>query len=659
VCGIAGSLSRDGSPVTHAAVRAITDALQHRGPDEGAVRLLGRDAGAGRAIIGLGHRRLKVIDLTSAAAQPMRDPDDRGYLVYNGELYNAEEMRRDLQARGVRFRSRSDTEVVLMALLAYEPREALRRMNGMFAFGFWHQERQRLLLARDRFGEKPLYYAVTQHHLVFASEIEALVHHGGVPLDLDPQAVELYLTLGYIPAPWTIYRSVRKLPQACWIEADRGGVEGPRRYYDLEARFAQEPPRRLEEAVRDLLAAAVRRRLESDVPLGAFLSGGVDSSAVVRSMRDAMPWPPRTYSIGIKGARGYDEAPMARRLARELGTDHREIDLDERQLRDEIPTALQAFGEPFADSSAVACSLIARVARRDLTVALSGDGGDEVFGGYRLYRALASAHLIRRLGQPALFALRALIEPFPARYGAGAAGLAHRARKLLDGLSADLAATHAAWMSILSAGERRRLRPDIPDEGLAPAIVEARYRRFGGGIDRTLAVEIDLSLPDDMLAKVDRTSMRHSLEVRSPFLDPALVELSLSLPAAAHFSALSSKRLLRRALRGILPDRVLDAPKRGFEVPVGDWIAEPLADLYREVVTPAALSDVSGLDARVAASWHQSHARRRSDRGRALWALFVLCYWQQIIRPRAAAAAARLDAGPEVIRSWSAAARLS
>ena len=294
MCGIAGSLSLDGSPVTHAAVKAVTDALQHRGPDEGAVRLRGRHAGSGRAVIALGHRRLKVIDLTSAAAQPMRDPHDRGYLVYNGELYNSEELRRDLQARGVLFRSRSDTEVVLMALLTFEPREALRRMNGMFAFGFWNQERQTLTLARDRFGEKPLYYAVTPCHLVFASEVDALVRHGGVPLEVDPQAVELFLTLGYIPAPWSIYRSVRKLPHASWIEAGGAGIEGPRRYYDLEAAFAREPPSHPADAARELLAAAVGRRLESDVPLGAFLSGGIDSSAVVTYMRRAMSRSPRT-----------------------------------------------------------------------------------------------------------------------------------------------------------------------------------------------------------------------------------------------------------------------------------------------------------------------------------------------------------------------------
>ena len=645
MCGIAGSLSLDGTPVQHDAVKAVTDALVHRGPDEGAVLLLGEGAPLGRAVAALGHRRLKVIDLTSAAAQPMRDPQDRGALVYNGELYNTADLRRDLEARGARFQSRSDTEVVLMAFLLLGPEKALRRMNGMFALAFWDRGRQRLTLARDRFGEKPLYYAMTRHHLVFASEIDALVRHGGVPLQIDPQAVELFLTLGYIPAPWSIYRSVRKLPHASLLEAGPEGMSQVRRYYRLEDGLQREPPARPVEAVREKLETAVRRRLESDVPLGGFLSGGIDSSAVVTFMRRALSSPPRTYSVGIADLSWFDESPQARRLARELGTEHHEIRVDARRLRDEIPTALAAFGEPFADSSAIACSVIAREARRGLTVALSGDGGDEVFGGYRLYRALAANRILSRAGRRTRAALRSLLDSLPARYGGGLAGLVHRGRKLLDGLSADLAATHAAWMSILPTEARTALRRGSPDEGLARAIVEERYRRFGSGLDRVMAVEIDLPLPDDMLAKVDRTSMRHSLEVRAPFLDPELVELSLTLPAAEHFSIRSGKRLLRRALRGTVPDRILNGPKRGFEVPVGHWLVGPLAGLYREIVTPKALEEVAGLDGRVATSWYEAHRHRRSELGRRLWALFVLCHWHQMTRAGASDARRQVAGG--------------
>ncbi|HEV8701907.1 MAG TPA: asparagine synthase (glutamine-hydrolyzing) [Candidatus Polarisedimenticolia bacterium] len=643
MCGVAGAFSLDGSPVRHLAVKAMTQALLHRGPDEGAVVLLGpergavtggpdaherRPAGSVAAIVGLGHRRLRVIDLSGAAAQPMRAAGGTGWLVYNGELYNTSELRRDLMARGVRFRSRSDTEVVLEALSAWGP-EALSRFNGMFALAYWRPGERRLILARDRFGEKPLYYARAGGLLIFASEIGALVRHGGLALTVDPEAIELYLTFGFIPAPWTIYREIRKLPHASYLEARPHAEPRLARYYRLEERLRLPAPPKVDEAVRDTLRAAVACRLEADVPLGAFLSGGLDSSAVVALMAQLRKAPPRTYSMAVPGLEYFDESPRARRTASLLGTVHREVPVDAARLQAEIPFVLDRLDEPFADSSALASSIIAREARGDLTVALSGDGGDEVFGGYRLYRALSAHRLLHALPAQAVSALAALLAPFPARHGGGAAGAARRARRLLSGLSSDLAAAHALWMSATDAPARRALRPGTVDHDLGRALVEERYRRFGGGLDATLAVEIDLPLVDDMLAKVDRTSMRHALEVRAPFLDPALVELALSLPSREHFSPFSGKRLLRRALRGIVPGHVRRAPKRGFEVPVGHWLAGPLAGLYREVVTPQALDILAGADHRVAAGWLEDHRLRLHDRGAVLWALFALCYWHR------------------------------
>jgi asparagine synthase (glutamine-hydrolysing) len=655
MCGIAGALSLDGQPIGHDAVRAMTDALAHRGPDEGAVRLLGAGAGIGRAAAAIGHRRLKVIDLSSAAAQPMRDAQDTGCLVYNGELYNTAALRKALLDAGRTFRSRSDTEVVLQAFLHWGVEEALGRFHGMFALAFWDNRERRLTLARDRFGEKPLYYAESQGRLLFASEIDALLAHGGVDASIDPEAVELYLTFGWIPAPWTIYRAVRKLPHAACLSAGAGGWLRLRRYYRLEDRLnaaASNPTDAsagpAAESVRVALEAAVKARLESDVPLGAYLSGGIDSSAVVTMMARLLPEAPRTYSIALPGCGWFDEGPQARRLARERSTHHTEVVLDAARLRDEIPTALSAFGEPFADSSAIPCSAIARVARSGLTVVLSGDGGDELFGGYRVYRALAAARHLSRLPAPARSALAALLRPLPARHGGGVGGAVHRARKLLSGIGSDLAAMHAAWMSMLGPAARSALRPGVADRDLGRALVEERHRRFGRGLDGILAVEVDLPLPDDMLAKVDRTSMRHSLEVRTPFLDPGLVELALSLPASAHFSPFAGKRLLRRALRGLVPDRILDAPKRGFEVPVGDWIAGPLAGHFREVVTPASLEAAGGLAAAPVETWLRAHAARRTDHSRILWALFVLCHWHQAIRP-SQQAPRRIDTIPRLV----------
>jgi asparagine synthase (glutamine-hydrolysing) len=631
MCGIAGVLSLDGSPVSPTVVRAMTDALTHRGPDEGAVRIVSCEGGLAPSL-GLGHRRLRVVDPTPAAAQPMSDPEGLGWLSYNGEIYNAPELRAALQGRGVSFRSRSDTEVVLHALLTWGI-EALERLNGMFALAFWDTRSRRLLLARDRFGEKPLYYADLGRRVLFASELGALPFHGGLPLEIDPEAVELYLTFGFIPAPWSIYRSVRKLPQASWLLAEPGRPVKVQRYYRLEDRLGREPPRRPEQAVRAALEAAVRCRLEADVPLGAFLSGGIDSSAVVTLMRDTVRPPLRTYSMSVPDFPYFDESSRARATSRRLETEHHEVRVDSARLQAEIPVVLDALDEPFADSSALAESVIARAARGDLTVALSGDGGDEVFGGYRLYRALAAHRFLSRLPPAGRAALSGLLRVLPARHGGGASGLVQRARKLLAGLAPDLAVEHAAWMSVSSPAERRELCPGIEGGHLGRTLVEERYRRFTSArtlrspLDATLAVEVDLPLPDDMLAKVDRTSMLHALEVRAPFLDPEVVELSLSLPTTTHVSPFRGKRLLRRALRGVLPSYILNGPKRGFEVPVGNWLAGPLKELYADVVSARALRSLPHSSPGVAARWLTEHRLRRVDRGRSLWALLAFCWW--------------------------------
>src|SRR5213594_3789539 len=379
MCGVAGILSLDGSPVQHTSLKAMTEALRHRGPDEGAVILLGDEDGVPRDAIGrdtrrgttrpatrigLGHRRLKVIDLSGAAAQPMRHAGG-AWLVYNGEIYNAPDLRADLQARGARFRSRSDTEVVLEALCAWGS-AALPRLNGMFVLAFWDPRGRRLLLARDRFGEKPLYYARTGGLLLFASELGALLRHGEVSLEIDLQALELYLTFGFIPAPWTIYRGVRKLSHASCLEAGPGREPMVSRYYRLEERRGGEVDDQPEEGVRRVLEESVRRRLEADVPLGAFLSGGLDSTAVVAFMRRARAAPPRTYSMGIPDLPYFDESHPARRTAERLGTLHHEVPVTASRLQAEIPFVLGRLDEPFADSSALASSVIAsRLARDD------------------------------------------------------------------------------------------------------------------------------------------------------------------------------------------------------------------------------------------------------------------------------------------------------
>ncbi|HKB07694.1 MAG TPA: asparagine synthase (glutamine-hydrolyzing) [Candidatus Polarisedimenticolia bacterium] len=640
--GLAGILSLDGTPVQHTCLKAMTEALRHRGPDEGAAILLGdaerlppgaaaprsgADAVRLGSRVGLGHRRLKVVDLSGAAAQPMRHASG-AWLIYDGELYNTAELRSELSGRGARFRSRSDTEVVLEALCAWGP-AALGRFNGMFALAFWDARARRLILARDRFGEKPLYYARTKGLLLFASELGALVRQGDVPLEIDPEALELYLTFGFIPAPWTIYRGARKLPQASWLEARPGAEPIVSPYYRLITFRDREVRGAAEDLVRSTLREAVRRRLEADVPLGAFLSGGLDSTAVVALMRGVRSRPTRTYSTPIPDLPSFHESSGARRTAELLGTLHQEIQVDAARLQAEVPFVLGRFDEPFADPSVLASSVIAREARRDVTVALSGDGGDEVFGGYRLYRALASHALLRRLPAGVAGALMRLLSPFPARHGGGLHGAVRQARRLLDGAGSELAEAHASWMSVCGTHSRRSLRPGMPDADLARSLVEERYRRFGGGLDAALAVEVDLALSDDLLVKVDRTSMSRALEVRAPFLDPDLVELALCLPARAHFGALYGKRLLRKALDGVIPRHALRAPGGRFEVPVGRWLIGPLDGLYRDIASPSALAEIPGVDPIVPGAWLTEHRDRVRDHGPALWMLFALCLWHQ------------------------------
>ena len=630
----------------------MADAIVHRGPDEGAVVLLGDSGPAPKdaARIALGHRRLKVIDLSGKAAQPMRSPEG-GWLVYNGELYNSSELRGDLQALGRRFRSRSDTEVVLEALSTWGI-AALDRFNGMFALAFWDPRERRLILARDRYGEKPLYYARVGGLLVFASELGALLRHGDVSLEIDPEALELYLTFGFVPSPWTIYRGARKLSHASCLVVRPGEEPHITRYYRLEDRRREVRPDRPAVAVRRsgrvlfregmtlrILEESVRRRLEADVPLGAFLSGGIDSTAVVTLMSRARGTPPCTYSMGIPDLPYFDESRPSRRTADLLGTLHHAVPVDAARLQEEIPFVLGRLDEPFADSSALASSIISREARRDLTVALSGDGGDEVFGGYRLYRALAAHAILARLPGRLLSAFEIVLSFLPSRHGAGASGLVRQAHRLLLGATSELAAAHAVWMSMCGREARRTLRPGVADADLGRGLLEERYRRFGGGLDASLAVEVDLPLPDDMLTKVDRTSMSHALEVRAPFLDPALVELALSLPARDHFHAFAGKRLLRRALSGIVPQDVLRAPKRGFEVPVGHWLIGPLEGLFREIVSTDSLAALPGIDPEIVTTWFEEHRASSRDHGRVLWMLFALCFWRQGPHRRNSAAA--------------------
>ena len=623
MCGIAGIVDLAGlrTPGRDTVAR-MTDALAHRGPDGGGVAL--------RPGLGFGHRRLAIIDPGEGGAQPMAAADGRTLVTYNGEIYNFPELRAQLEALGRRFRTRCDTEILLEGWRAWG-RGLLNRLNGMFAFALWDEPGQTLFLARDRLGEKPLYYARDAWgRLAFASEIAALAPAlPGTPA-LDLEAVADYLALGYVPDPKAIWRGVRKLPPAHFLELRRGGPEAaPRRYW--RPRFAPRHAGALDELALELrrrLGEAVRRRLMADVPLGAFLSGGVDSGGVVALMAgERADRPVVTCSLGFPD-RDLDETEQAQRMAARYRTDHRArtVEIDACGLLDRIA---RAMGEPFADSSALPSFVVAGLARERVTVALSGDGGDELFAGYRRYpfhlrEERLKAFLPAAVRRPVLGAAARLWPkldwaPRPLR-----------AKATLEALAGDTAAGYLRAVTLLPAGDRARvLAPDLGRRlaGYDPATVIAGHLAEADTDDPLARVQhVDLMtwLPGRMLVKVDRTSMAHGLEVRPPLLDHELVEWAAGLPTAAKLAGFSGKRVLKRALEPLVPRELLARPKQGFSIPLARWLRRGLDARLDAVGRAGRLADAGIVASAGYRAVVEEHRRGARDHGQLLWALLML-----------------------------------
>jgi asparagine synthase (glutamine-hydrolysing) len=600
----------------------MTQALHHRGPDGGAVTVLPG--------LAFGHRRLAIIDLADGA-QPMASADGGVLVTYNGEIYNFPELRAELEALGHRFRTRCDTEILIEGWRAWG-RGLLDRLNGMFAFALWDEPRQILFLARDRLGEKPLYYARDeQGRLVFASEIAALVRAlpGTPPLDLE--AVADYLALGYVPDPKAIWQGVRKLPPAHFLELRRHDPPThPIRYW--RPCFApRHEGRTLDELALELrrrLAEAVRRRLMADVPLGAFLSGGIDSSGVVALMAGASDRPVVTCSLGFPEPE-LDETEPARQVATRYRTDHRArtVEIDACGLLDRIA---RAMGEPFADSSALPSFIVAGLAHERVTVALSGDGGDELFAGYRRYpfhlrEERVKACLPLAFRQP-LFGTAARLWP-----KLDWAPRPLRARATFEALAADTAAGYLRAVTLLPKGDRARvLAPELGRRlaGYDPATVIAGHLAESGTDDplaRAQYVDLMTWLPGRMLVKVDRTSMAHGLEVRPPLLDHELVEWAAGLPTAAKLEGFSGKRVLKRALEPLVPRELLARRKQGFSIPLARWLRRGGLDVRLEAVATAGRLAAAGIVAPVGyRAVVEEHRRGVRDHGQLLWALLML-----------------------------------
>src|SRR5690349_15661896 len=628
MCGIAGELKlRLGEQASAERVRGMCDVMVHRGPDD--------FGGVAHAEAGLGMRRLAIVDV-AGGQQPLGNEDGTVQVVCNGEIYNSPSLRDALIARGHHFRTLCDVEVIAH-LYEEEGPEAVRRLDGMFAFALWDARRHRLVLGRDRFGIKPLYLARTAERLLFGSEAKCLLAGGHEPA-IDRQALHDYLTLGYVPEPSSIFAGAEQLPAAHVLVAEPtadGGRVHVERYWRLPEPLAADATRSeadWEADVTRTLRAAVESHLMSDVPLGVFLSGGLDSGSIVAFMHELGVAPIRTFTIGFDEA-GFSEVALARQVATRFGTEHHELVVrpDASTL---LPTLVRHFDEPFADSTAVPVWHVSKLAREHVKVVLCGEGGDETFAGYETYKARRAAALYARL--PRIVGDRlvpALVRALPVSHGR--ASLDYNARKFVAGAHLRPAAAHLWWMTMLGEDLKESLYaapPRVNGNGtrLAPTVrlYDALWAEAtGDDLDRLQQIDTRLYLPADLLVKTDRMSMAHSLEARVPFLDRAVVELARRIPSRLRLRGGRTKHILRRAMAGRLPDAILNQRKRGFNLPIAGWLAGELREFAQDHLAPARIRRQGLFDPDAVAGLLRAHLRRDADHSRAIWALLFFVVW--------------------------------
>jgi len=645
MCGITGFIDTSRSTTSEAlsaSARAMADRMVHRGPDD---RGEWADARVG---VALAHRRLSIVDLSPEGHQPMASASGRYVVVFNGEIYNYPQLRGELGARGHTFRGHSDTEVLLAAVEELGVAGAVERFNGMFAFALWDARERRLHLVRDRLGEKPLYYGWAGRTFLFASELKALRSHAAMEQGVSRGALALYLRHGYVPAPHSIYEGIQKLPPGHHLTIDpaRPGEASPAPYWrvrDAVAAGTSTPFRGGEEAAVEeldaLLRDAVRIRMHADVPPGAFLSGGVDSSTVVALMQAQSGRPVRTFTIGF-GEKAFNEAENAKRVATLLGTDHTELYLGPGDALEVIPRLPQMFDEPFADSSQVPTFLVSRLARSQVTVSLSGDGGDEVFGGYTRYLLARSLwRYVTVLPRPVRGIAASAIAGAPRVTGA----LLSAARRLLlrsvevSSPPADQARRLARLLSwrtpapfyrdlVSMSPEPGALLQDATEPESALTLAQqAPYRR--PLVEQMMAWDLESYLPDDILVKVDRASMAVSLESRVPFLDHRVVEFAWRLPLALKVKGDVGKHVLRNVLYRYVPREVMEGPKRGFAVPVDEWLRGPLREWALDLLSEEHLARHGLFRPAAVSSLVREHLDGRRSWGAQLWALLMFQAW--------------------------------
>ena len=636
MCGFAGFVSPQPVGLTESTLRQMGHAIAHRGPDADGVWLSG-DLG-----VGLVHRRLSIQDLSPAGAQPMTSATGRYVIAFNGEIYNFRQLRVDLEKEGCAFRGHSDTEVMLAGIESWGLEASLARFSGMFAFALVDTEKRALVLARDRMGEKPLYYGWQGKTLLFGSELKALRVHPEWKGGVEPQALALLLRHNVIPAPWSIHPGIFKLPPASLVSFDLnnlcpGASPAPSRYWQLEGSFGTSEHGTFDECshqLERLLGDVIEDQMVSDVPLGAFLSGGIDSSTVVALMQGRAQQAVRTFSIGFDEP-GYNEAIHAAEVARHLGTRHTELYVKPDDALQLVPRLPDLYDEPFADSSQLPTFLVSQMTREHVTVALSGDGGDELFCGYSRYPSVLSrwqnrfsaGSLGRRMAAlvPEALAGRAIRAVVPSQRDRSLLAIGHR-------LKAERAMARAAD---LSEFYRQSVSFWNEPECLRQSLKEGLY-----GLNAALPVGVpensmktlmwrDLNwyLPDDILVKVDRAAMACSLETRIPMLDPRVVSFALSLPLDYNVKGGVGKQVLRSVLFRHVPREMVDRPKQGFAVPVGQWLRGPLRPWAESLLAPSVFQKQDYLNEKVVMSYWREHLRGREDYSAELWGILMFLGW--------------------------------
>ena len=627
MCGIAGILGfTDGFAVDEAIVTRMRDTLTHRGPDDGGSW---HDA-AGRCA--LGHRRLAIVDLSSAGHQPMSNEDGTVWITYNGEVYNHVQLRDELQAKGHVFRSHTDTEAILHLYEEHGP-ACVERLDGMFAFALWDRRRRRLLLARDRLGVKPLYVARLPGGVLFGSEIKAILEHPGITPELDETALYDYLTYAFSPPPRTLYRGIEKLAPAERVVVNADGTWHGERYWSplspgAATDVASMTDAECEQRLLELLRASIDKRMMADVPFGVFLSGGVDSSVNVALMAELSPRPVRTYSTAPTDHSRYDELRHARLVADRFGTDHHEIRIDDRDLEAFIPQMLFHQDEPLADWTAVPQHFVTKLARDDGTIVVQvGEGADELFHGYKGYADHRRVVVPFQRWLPNR--LRALV---------GSAAL-HATQRAGRGIRHGEALYDASRSSIPYWGgaicfrgptKERLYRPPAPRRSYE--IVEGLWNEANGAdlFQRMTYVELRQRLPELLLMRLDRITMASSVEGREPFLDHALVEFAMALPPHLKHAHGTGKVALKRAVRGIVPDSVLDRPKQGFGTPMPEWLRGDFGRRAQQQIRASSLAQREILDLDLVDGLFATHRRGAGDWSYHLWNVYCLARWHDV-----------------------------